>query len=61
MLTREVRFTPVRGHRQAVSTCPKSAMNRLMHRRKQQLYSITWSARASSVGDKLRPSAFAVV
>ena len=48
--TWEVRFTPVRGHRQAVSTCPKSAMNRLMHRRKQQLYSMRARIQGRTVG-----------
>jgi hypothetical protein len=32
-----------------------------MHRSKQQLYSITWSARANSVGGTSRPSALAVL
>ena len=38
-----------------------SIKNRTMHRSKQQLYSITSSARARSVGGTVRPSAFAVL
>jgi hypothetical protein len=32
-----------------------------MHRSKQRLYSITWSARASTDGGKVRPIAFAAL
>src|SRR5216684_1472014 len=39
---------------------PESANKRLMHCSKQQLYSITSSARVSSVGGTMMPSAFAV-
>ena len=41
--------------------CLKGANNRLMHRSNYQLYSITSSARASSEGGMVRPSAFAVL
>jgi hypothetical protein len=45
-----------------ITTIGKSAKarKRLMHRRKQCLYSITSSARAENVGGTLRPSTFAV-
>jgi hypothetical protein len=33
-LRRDVCFAPVSGHRQAISACPKSANNGLMHRNK---------------------------
>src|SRR6266566_4678660 len=45
----------------AVTFATKSASNGLTHRSKRHLYSITSSARASSVGGISRPSAFAVL
>jgi hypothetical protein len=56
----EVRFASMNGHRQAASAGLKSAISGLMHRSKQHLYSITSSARASSVGGTSIPSALAV-
>ena len=56
-----VRFTPISSRQCARSTSPLCARNGLMHRSKPRLYSITSSARASSVGGISRPSAFAVV
>jgi hypothetical protein len=40
--------------------CPLCANSGLMHRSKQHLYSITSSARASTVSGTVRPSALAV-
>src|SRR5258706_8151671 len=44
------RFGPNNGHRSIGSACPFGANTRLMHRSKKHPYSITSSARASSVG-----------
>jgi hypothetical protein len=52
---------PRNGHRGANARSPKSATTRLMHRSKEPRYSITSSARASSVGGSVRPSALAVL
>ena len=57
----DVRFALVSRHCQLDQPCPFCAMNGLMHRSKQQLYSITGSARANSVGGTSRPSALAVL
>ena len=51
----DVRSTPMSRHRQLDRLRPKSANNRLMHRNKQRSYSITSSARASSVGGTVIP------
>jgi hypothetical protein len=53
------RFAPESGHRALQSACLFRATSGLMHRSKQ-LYSITSSARESSVGGTVRRSAFAV-
>ena len=45
-----VRFTPESGRRLALRACPLSAISGLMRRREKERYSITLSARASSVG-----------
>jgi hypothetical protein len=50
-----------RGHCAAQRGCPLRAKSRLMHRRKERPYSITSSARLSSAGGTVRPSAFAVL
>jgi hypothetical protein len=55
------RSTPINKHSQGPPACPKSASERLMHRSKLHLYSMTSSARASSVGGTVMPSAFAVL
>jgi hypothetical protein len=57
---REVRFAPESGARADADRGPGRANLRLIHRSKLRLYSITSSARASTVGGMLRPSAFAV-
>jgi len=49
------RYTPINGHRQTGPVGPVRANNRLMHRNKQRSYSITSSARASSVGGTVIP------
>jgi hypothetical protein len=46
---------------QRTSSCPLCANSGLMHRSKHHLYSITSSARASTAGGTVRPSALAVV
>ena len=48
------------GHAGAAASCPFGAKNGLVHRSKYRRYSITSSARASSVGGIVRPSDFAV-
>jgi hypothetical protein len=48
------------GRRNGRSSCLKGAMNGLMHRRKQQLYSITSSARASRELGTVIPKVLAV-
>jgi hypothetical protein len=45
------------GNRRAGPPCPKSAINRLMHRSERYLYSITSSASASKEGGTVRPIA----
>ena len=54
------RFAPESGLKSDIAPCPKGANHRLMHRSKPNRYSITSSARASSVGGMSRPSALAV-
>jgi hypothetical protein len=64
LLTRadsDVRFTPQSGQSADKLACPLSAKSGLMHRSKTASYSITSSARASSVGGISRRSAFAVL
>src|SRR5262245_30560247 len=56
-----VRFAPKADKQQIVSAFPLCARTGLTHRSKQLGYSITSSARASSVGGTSRPSAFAVL
>jgi hypothetical protein len=56
-----VRFTPESGHVQCTSLCLLWANSGLMQRSKKDRYSITSSARASNVGDTVRPSALAVL
>jgi hypothetical protein len=51
----DVRSTPTSGHCAVRTERPKCANNRLMHRNKQRSYSITSSARASSVGGTVIP------
>jgi hypothetical protein len=58
---RHVRFTPESGHSPTRSGCLLWAISGLMHCSKQHLYSITSSARASSEGGTVRPSALAVL
>src|SRR6187399_990047 len=53
----DVRFTPDCGHGAACVGCPLSAISGHSHRSKQHTYSITSSARASSVGGTVSPSA----
>jgi hypothetical protein len=60
-LAYEVRFTPVNGHHRPIRSGPKSANKRLMHCSNLTAYSITSSARASSDGETVNPSAFAVL
>ena len=55
-----VRSTPGSRHQAERSACPLCATTGLMHRSKWHHYSITSSARASSVGGTMMPSAFAV-
>ena len=54
-------FTPENGHQAGRLRCPLCATSCHMHRSKQCRYSITSSARASSVGGTVRPSALAVL
>src|SRR5260370_31801843 len=54
------RFTPESGLKSDIARCPKSANRRLMHRSKQQNYSMISSARPSSVSGMLTASALAV-
>jgi hypothetical protein len=49
------RSSPISGQFPSRLACLKSANRRLMHRSKQHRYSITSSARASSVGGTSRP------
>src|SRR5262245_57498197 len=49
-----VRFLPQSGHRELGSTCPLCANRDLAHCSKRHRYSITSSARASSVSAVLR-------
>jgi hypothetical protein len=58
---RQVGFTPNSGHDLAPPKATLCANNGLMHRSKQDCYSITSSARASSDGGTARPRAFAVL
>jgi hypothetical protein len=53
-------FTPESGHMRCNWGCPLWARSGLMHRSKNYSYSITSSARASSVGGIESPSASAV-
>jgi hypothetical protein len=55
-----VRFASESGHVQRIRPCPLWATSGLMHRSKQQPYSITSSARRWSCDGTSRPSAFAV-
>jgi hypothetical protein len=48
-------------HSTAGFVCPRSSRSGLMHRSKKHLYSITSSARVSSCGGTVRPSALAVL
>ena len=59
-LLARVRFGAVSGRQMRRAAIPLSATSRLMHRSKLNHYSITSSARASSVGGTSRPSALAV-
>src|SRR5258707_14107830 len=54
------RFAPESGLKSDIAPCPKGANNGLMHRSKEHRHSITSSARASSDGGTVRPSALAV-
>jgi hypothetical protein len=54
-------FAPMNGHRETQRPSPFGANRRLMRRSKQLVYSITSSARASSVGGTSMPSALAVL
>jgi hypothetical protein len=54
-------FTPNSGHVRCSSACLLWAKSGLMQRSKWECYSITSSARASSCGGMVRPSAFAVL
>jgi len=56
----DVRFGAHSGLKSDITALPKCANRRLMHRSKRLRYSITSSARPSSVDDNWRPSAFAV-
>src|SRR6266404_9595467 len=55
----DVRFEAHYGLNSDIARGPKNAKSRLMHRNKH--YSITSSARASSVGGIVSPSSFAVL
>jgi hypothetical protein len=57
----DFRFTPQSRHPAAGLACPKSATCRLMHRSELHLYSITSSARASTVAGMSMRSDFAVL
>jgi hypothetical protein len=57
----DVRFGSHSGLKSDIAACPKSATTRLKHRSKEPRYSVTSSARASSVGGTVRPSALAVL
>ena len=59
-LKRDFRHTSESRHSQCWPACLKGAILGLMRRSKQRRYSITSSARVSSVGDISRPSAKAV-
>jgi hypothetical protein len=50
---------PKNGHRATTAACPFRAINGLMHRSKQNLYSITSSARARRESGMVSPSALA--
>jgi hypothetical protein len=54
-----VRFTPESRHLQCISACPLRPNSGLMQRSKNDRNSITASARASSVGGIVKPSALA--
>jgi hypothetical protein len=55
LLARHVRCTLNSRRHRTAPACPVRANNRLMHRNKQRSYSITSSARASSVGGTVIP------
>jgi hypothetical protein len=59
-LNRDVCFASINGYREPDLSRPKSATNGLVHTSKSRCYSIISSARASSAGGRVRPSAFAV-
>jgi hypothetical protein len=54
------RSTPESGLNSDIASCPDRASNGLMHRNKRRSYSITSSARPSSVAVISMPSALAV-
>src|SRR6476620_7382115 len=56
----DVRFAAHNGLKSDIAPCPRCAKRRLMHRNHYKLYSITWSARASSVAGTSMPSVLAV-
>src|SRR5262249_21819442 len=55
----DVRFAPESGQIADISECPLCAMSDRTHCSKSHFYSITSSARASTVPGIVRPSAFA--
>jgi hypothetical protein len=59
-LKRDFRFTPKSSHPADELACPFSARSGLMHRGKKDRYSITSSARSSTVDGTVKPSALAV-
>ena len=59
--TEDFHSPPINRHRHRASACLKRANKRLMHRSNLTAYSIISSARASSDGETVNPSAFAVL
>ena len=56
----DFRSTPESGLKSDIAPCAKCAISGLMQCTKRECYSINSSARDSSIGGRVRPSAFAV-
>src|SRR5437667_8882344 len=61
LLADHFRSSPNNGHRQTAPACLKGANKRLVHRNNLATYSITSSARTSTDGEIINPSALAAL